>query len=79
MTAGLRVEALRVARGGKIVLHGVDLAIAPGRITALNEILNRTGLSRRQTHSSHIGEGNQLAVGVVPQGEPGAFKALRQG
>jgi len=32
---GLRVKALNVARGGKPVLHNVDLTIAPGKITAL--------------------------------------------
>lgn len=32
---GLSVKALRVARGEKEVIHGVDLDIAPGRVTAL--------------------------------------------
>ena len=32
---GLQVKDLNVARGGKPVLHNVDLTIAPGRITAL--------------------------------------------
>jgi branched-chain amino acid transport system ATP-binding protein len=31
----LQVKELRVARGGKAIIHGVDLDIAPGRITAL--------------------------------------------
>ncbi len=35
MTAGLEVLKLNVKRGSKAVLHGVDLAIAPGKITAL--------------------------------------------
>jgi branched-chain amino acid transport system ATP-binding protein len=35
MSAGLIIQGLVVARGGKDVLHGVDLAIAPGRVTAL--------------------------------------------
>jgi branched-chain amino acid transport system ATP-binding protein len=35
MSAGLTIEKLSVARGGKAVLHGVDLEIAPGKITAL--------------------------------------------
>ena len=33
--SGLAVESLTVARGGKAVLHGVDLEIAPGKITCL--------------------------------------------
>jgi branched-chain amino acid transport system ATP-binding protein len=33
--SGLQVRALHVARGGKSVLHNVDLDIAPGKITAL--------------------------------------------
>jgi len=33
--SGLAVESLNVARGGKAVLHGVDLEIAPGKITCL--------------------------------------------
>ena len=35
MSAGLRIENLKVARSGKAVLHGVDVEIAPGKITAL--------------------------------------------
>lgn len=31
----LTVEGLQVARGGKTVLHGVDLLLRPGRVTAL--------------------------------------------
>jgi branched-chain amino acid transport system ATP-binding protein len=31
----LRIQALRLARGGKEVLHDVDLEVGPGRITAL--------------------------------------------
>jgi branched-chain amino acid transport system ATP-binding protein len=31
----LEAKALRVARGGKAIIHGIDLEIAPGRITAL--------------------------------------------
>ena len=35
MTSGLTTEGLNVARGGKAVLHDVDLEILPGKITAL--------------------------------------------
>jgi branched-chain amino acid transport system ATP-binding protein len=35
MTAGLSISRLRVMRAGREVIHGVDLEIAPGRITAL--------------------------------------------
>src|SRR5215208_7353860 len=35
MSAGLIIQGLIVARGGEDVLHGVDLEIAPGRVTAL--------------------------------------------
>ena len=35
MTEGLDIAGLSVARGGKPVIHGVDLRIQPGRITAL--------------------------------------------
>ncbi|MBR1205614.1 MULTISPECIES: ABC transporter ATP-binding protein [unclassified Bradyrhizobium] len=35
MSAGLTVQGLDLARNGKAVLHGIDLALAPGRITAL--------------------------------------------
>ena len=35
MSEGLAISGLRVVRGGRAVMHGVDLAIAPGRITAL--------------------------------------------
>jgi branched-chain amino acid transport system ATP-binding protein len=35
MSAGLSITGLVVARGGKDVIHGVDLEIPPGRVTAL--------------------------------------------
>ena len=35
MTSGLSVTGLTVERGGKPVIHGVDVDIAPGQITAL--------------------------------------------
>jgi branched-chain amino acid transport system ATP-binding protein len=35
MSGGLSISRLRVVRGGREVIHGVDLEIAPGRITAL--------------------------------------------
>jgi branched-chain amino acid transport system ATP-binding protein len=35
MSEGLSIQNLTVARGGKQVLHGVDLVIRPGRITTL--------------------------------------------
>jgi branched-chain amino acid transport system ATP-binding protein len=35
MSEGLSISRLRVVRGGREVIHGVDLEIAPGRITAL--------------------------------------------
>jgi branched-chain amino acid transport system ATP-binding protein len=35
MTQALSVSGLTVARGGKPVIHGVDVEIPPGRITAL--------------------------------------------
>ena len=35
MTSGLSVTGLAVERSGKPVIHGVDVAIAPGKITAL--------------------------------------------
>ena len=35
MTDGLSIAGLRVARGGKQVIHGIDLELHPGRITAL--------------------------------------------
>jgi branched-chain amino acid transport system ATP-binding protein len=35
MTEGLKIRNLSVVRGGKEVLHGVDLDILPGRITTL--------------------------------------------
>lgn len=35
MSQGLDIQGLTVTRGGKAVLHGVDLLIRPGRITTL--------------------------------------------
>ncbi|MDA8248365.1 MAG: ATP-binding cassette domain-containing protein [Rhodospirillales bacterium] len=35
MSSGLIATGLRVMRGGKPVIHGIDLAVEPGRITAL--------------------------------------------
>jgi branched-chain amino acid transport system ATP-binding protein len=35
MTSGLSVTGLSVERGGKPVIHGVEVEIKPGRITAL--------------------------------------------
>ena len=35
MSAGLSVEKLKAARGAKMVLHEIDLTLAPGKITAL--------------------------------------------
>ena len=35
MSGSLKIQGLTVARGGKQVLHGVDLDIRPGRITTL--------------------------------------------
>src|SRR5215208_8199066 len=33
--AAIEIEGLRVARGGKVVLPGIDLELAPGRLTGL--------------------------------------------
>jgi branched-chain amino acid transport system ATP-binding protein len=35
MSEGLAISRLRVVRGGREIIHGVDLVIVPGRITAL--------------------------------------------
>jgi branched-chain amino acid transport system ATP-binding protein len=35
MSAGLSISGLSVERGGKSIIHGVDMEIAPGKITAL--------------------------------------------
>ena len=35
MSEGLSISRLQVVRGGREVIHGVDLVVAPGRITAL--------------------------------------------
>lgn len=35
MSAGLEIKGLAVSRGGKQVLHGVDLRIEPGKVTTL--------------------------------------------
>ena len=35
MSSGLSVIGLAVERSGKPVIHGVDIEIAPGKITAL--------------------------------------------
>jgi branched-chain amino acid transport system ATP-binding protein len=35
MSQSIQIERLHVARGGKEVIHGVDLEIPPGRVTAL--------------------------------------------
>ena len=35
MSEGLSVTALQVSRAAKPIIHGIDLAIAPGKITAL--------------------------------------------
>ena len=35
MSTGLAVQGLNVARNRKAVLHGIDLAVSPGKITAL--------------------------------------------
>ena len=35
MSSGLSAVGVSVARGGKPIIHGVDVEIAPGKITAL--------------------------------------------
>ena len=35
MSSGLSAVGVSVERGGKPIIHGVDIEIAPGKITAL--------------------------------------------
>jgi branched-chain amino acid transport system ATP-binding protein len=67
MSAGLSVSGLRVARGGREVIHGIDLAIAPGRITAL---LGANGAGKSSLVLAIAGAVPTLSGAVAIDGEP---------
>ncbi len=74
MNEGLSISRLRVVRGGREVIHGVDLEIAPGRITAL---LGANGAGKSSlvlaaagalpTHSGVVSVDGESITGLRPE------------
>jgi branched-chain amino acid transport system ATP-binding protein len=74
MSGGLSIRGLRVVRGGREVIHGVDLEIAPGRITAL---LGANGAGKSSlvlavagalgTHSGAVSVDGEAITGLRPE------------
>jgi branched-chain amino acid transport system ATP-binding protein len=74
MSEGLAISRLRVVRGGREVIHGVDLEIAPGRITAL---LGANGAGKSSlvlaaagalpTHSGTVSIDGESITGLRPE------------
>jgi branched-chain amino acid transport system ATP-binding protein len=74
MSEGLSISRLRVVRGGREVIHGVDLEIAPGRITAL---LGANGAGKSSlvlavagalpTHSGIVSVDGEPITGLRPE------------
>ena len=74
MSEGLCISRLRVVRGGREVIHGVDLKIAPGRITAL---LGANGAGKSSlvlaaagalpTHSGVVSVDGEPITGLRPE------------
>jgi branched-chain amino acid transport system ATP-binding protein len=67
MSAGLAIRGMVVARGGKEVIHGVDLDVPPGRITAL---LGANGAGKSSLVLAAVGALPLTAGEVVMDGTP---------
>jgi branched-chain amino acid transport system ATP-binding protein len=67
MSEGLSISRLCVVRGGREIIHGVDLEIAPGRITAL---LGANGAGKSSLVLAVAGALPTLSGAVSVDGEP---------
>jgi branched-chain amino acid transport system ATP-binding protein len=74
MSEGLSISRLRVMRGGREVIHGVDLEIAPGRITALlgangagKSTLVLAAAGALPTHSGTVSVDGEPITGLRPE------------
>jgi branched-chain amino acid transport system ATP-binding protein len=65
MSAGLAIRGMVVARGGKEIIHGLDLDIPPGRITAL---LGANGAGKSSLVLATVGALPLVAGEVVMDG-----------
>jgi ABC-2 type transport system ATP-binding protein len=70
----IEVERLVVARGGRTILHGLDFAIAPGRITGL---LGPSGCGKTTLMRAIVGVQVVESGGVRALGEPAGSAAVR--
>ena len=71
MSAAIEVRGLRVDRGGREVLHGIDLEVEAGRVTGL---LGPSGSGKTTLMRSIVGaqivSGGSVTVLGLPAGEP---------
>jgi ABC-2 type transport system ATP-binding protein len=70
----IEVERLVVSRGGRTVLHGLDFAIAPGRITGL---LGPSGCGKTTLMRAIVGVQVVESGGVWVLGEPAGSAGVR--
>ncbi len=72
--AAIRVQQLRVIRGGKVVLPGLDCEVAAGSVTGL---LGPSGSGKSTLIRAIVGVQRVAGGGVVVLGEPAGSKPLR--
>ena len=74
MTAAISIRGLRVVRGGREVLHGVELEVEAGRVTGL---LGPSGSGKTTLMRSVVGTQIVQAGGASVLGVPAGSRALR--
>jgi ABC-2 type transport system ATP-binding protein len=74
MSAAIRVEGLVVERGGNSVLHGLDFAVSPGRITGL---LGPSGCGKTTLMRAIVGVQIVRSGSVSVLGQPAGSPAVR--
>ena len=72
--AAIEVDALRVRRGGKEILHGLTFGVTPGKVTGL---LGPSGCGKTTLMRSIVGVQVVEAGRVVVLGEPAGLRSLR--
>ena len=74
MSAAIEIRGLRVERGGREVLHGIDLDVEAGRVTGL---LGPSGSGKTTLMRSVVGAQVVAGGSVGVLGEPAGTPALR--